>query len=418
MFTERGIYESINIELNKVEAPSLLLSDYNYFINKAKDEWQNLRYNIYDTSQQTTDDLQVLRDTVVIPSTQFTRDSNNYYTSFLPENYFHLLNCIVEYQVTQKYKCYSKGELHQRQAKKLTSDNFAYILNNAFMRPSYERPYFFILNNTNPIYRSTTPLTKAIPTTSYVSTTYPATNWQNNTTVTTNSLDSLAERVRFDYSDGSYKVVHTFTKEVNDAPNFVGIIKGVIVKYYLLRNTPITGYTPSGTDPDEPGVTEQKIGSTELLGNLVYLAQTYYEFEILDIEQTNQAGLYVGRLDRFQSPFDNTFQQLSQAWISENNELLGKSNGNVQLQIRYGKDSSVFQLKNVYVDYLKTPQPINLTQAQLDMTLDTSRVLEFPDYVCREIIKIATRLILENMSDPRTQSNMAINQTIPQQIQQ
>jgi hypothetical protein len=33
--TARAIYEAMLTELNKVEAPSLLLEDYNYFLNKA-----------------------------------------------------------------------------------------------------------------------------------------------------------------------------------------------------------------------------------------------------------------------------------------------------------------------------------------------------------------------------------------------
>jgi hypothetical protein len=33
----------------------------------------------------------------------------------------------------------------------------------------------------------------------------------------------------------------------------------------------------------------------------------------------------------------------------------------VRMEIRYGKDDSVFLLKKVYVDYLKTPQYIRLT---------------------------------------------------------
>lgn len=54
----------------------------------------------------------------------------------------------------------------------------------------------------------------------------------------------------------------------------------------------------------------------------------------------------------------------------------------VRMEIRYGKDDSLFTLENVYVDYLKTPQTIRLTQEQLDLTEDTSQMMEFPDYVC------------------------------------
>lgn len=44
----------------------------------------------------------------------------------------------------------------------------------------------------------------------------------------------------------------------------------------------------------------------------------------------------------------------------------------VRMEIRYGKDDGIFELDKVYVDYLKTPQHIRLTQEQIDLTEDTS----------------------------------------------
>ena len=46
--TARQLFDYALIELNKVQAPSLLLEDYNYFINKAVNQYINKRYNIYD----------------------------------------------------------------------------------------------------------------------------------------------------------------------------------------------------------------------------------------------------------------------------------------------------------------------------------------------------------------------------------
>jgi hypothetical protein len=39
--TARQMLEALLIELNKVNAPSLLLEDYNYFINKAINQYIN-----------------------------------------------------------------------------------------------------------------------------------------------------------------------------------------------------------------------------------------------------------------------------------------------------------------------------------------------------------------------------------------
>lgn len=90
----------------------------------------------------------------------------------------------------------------------------------------------------------------------------------------------------------------------------------------------------------------------------------------------------------------------------------------VRLEIRYGKDDSVFQLTDVFVDYIKAPQKIVLTQTQYELVEDTSQVLEFPDYVCQEIINELVKLLLENVGDPRLQTNLAVNQTIATPTQQ
>ena len=70
--------------------------------------------------------------------------------------------------------------------------------------------------------------------------------------------------------------------------------------------------------------------------------------------------------------------------------------------------------------YLKAPQFIRLTQEQVDKVEDTSQVLEFPDYVCQEIVNELILLLMENASDPRLQTHIPINQSIanPAQEQQ
>jgi hypothetical protein len=59
-----------------------------------------------------------------------------------------------------------------------------------------------------------------------------------------------------------------------------------------------------------------------------------------------------------------------------------------------------------------------LTQEELDLTEDTSQMMEFPDYVCQEIINELVKLVLENSGDPRLQSNIAVNQSIANPAQQ
>jgi hypothetical protein len=79
---------------------------------------------------------------------------------------------------------------------------------------------------------------------------------------------------------------------------------------------------------------------------------------------------------------------------------------NVRCEIRYGKDDSLFQLVEVQVDYVKVPQHIRLTQEQLDLTEDTSQIMEFPDYVNQEIINELVHLVMEKVNDPRLGNHM------------
>ena len=88
--TVRDLYDAALIEINKLEAPSMLLEDYNYLINKAIQQKINKSYNLYEINQQATDDLlalrvskklEVLRDDKIIPN-----EAYNYYCN-IPSDY-------------------------------------------------------------------------------------------------------------------------------------------------------------------------------------------------------------------------------------------------------------------------------------------------------------------------------------------
>ena len=286
--TARELYEYALIELNKLEAPSLLLEDYNYFINKAVQQYINLVYAKLEIDQQSTDDIRVLKTSAILKPIKLSEDptyshlsnglfKSSYYVD-LPADYMHLLNCIVEYKVSvSNFKCYNKNDIVYFAARRLTPDMYTQILNNAYMRPMYKRPYYY-LNNINTA----------------------------NTIVTNPSMDTA---------------ILDANKKDNETPSTL-------------------------------------------------------------VDSNNKQG------DRLSNP------------------------SIVRLELRYGNDDGVFIPNNIYIDYLKSPMYIRLTQEQINSTLDYSQVLEFPDYVCFEIANIFVRLLMENTSDPRLQTNMPINNTI------
>ena len=154
--TSRALYEGVLIELNKENAPNILLEDFNYFANKAINQYINKRYNIYDVNQQTTDDLRVLKATAILTPTK-VNDYNGLslanmatYAVDLPSDYLHLLNCICIYNVRKTYKCYNAGDTWRAAATRLTADAYSQVLDNFWLKPTYKRPYYYIHNvNTN-----------------------------------------------------------------------------------------------------------------------------------------------------------------------------------------------------------------------------------------------------------------------------
>lgn len=148
--TVRDLYDAALIEINKLEAPSMLLEDYNYFINKAIQQYINKVYNRYEINQQATDDLLALKRSVSLFVNKFSEmgfSDDNYYFSVLPKDYLHILNCIVKFNSVKDSdnNCTAKSTNKSVVARKLTSDIYPSIINNAYFKPSYRTPYYTII---------------------------------------------------------------------------------------------------------------------------------------------------------------------------------------------------------------------------------------------------------------------------------
>lgn len=294
--TLRQLYQNLLIENNKIQAAPMLLEDFNYFVNKSVQQYINKKYNVYEINQQSSDDLRVLQTTAILDVTD-SNSPNYQYEVFLPHDYLHLLNCICNFKAMKSHKCIQSGDEFQYKATRLTADLWGQIINNYYMRPTYERPYYY-LNNVN--------VNQDVPT-----------------------------------------------------------------------NPPTYDQSGNNTNPQ----------STDMNGR-------QYD------SQNN-------------SNFPRTFT-LGQTQVSLIDKPVAHRISNptrVRLEIRCGKNPD-FKLQSVYIDYLKSPQLLNLTQEQLDLIEDTSQIMEFPDYVCNEIINELTHLIMENSSDQRLQTHIPISTSI------
>lgn len=374
--TARQVWEGMLTELSKVNAPSMLLQDFNYFFNKAISQYINKRYNIYDINQQTSDDLRVLKTTAILEANLATQSEplkaladlgagksklfGATYEVILPSDYLHILNCICLYKVNKKWKCYDAGDYVQFAAKRLTADSWSVIVNDYYNRPLPERPYFYIhninINNTLP----TNPITDTNP---------------NGTDLSSEYIGSPKEIQYYLISD---KVINSTV--VVKAGTRVYVKDGIVYKEDTYT-TKIEGATMDdlSTKTVEGKTTKSNFPRTIKLGK--------------------PDSRTVSTVDR------DTGTRYGNA-------------SNVRMEIRYGHDDSVFKLEKVFIDYIKSPQTIRLTQEQVNLTEDTSQIMEFPDYVCDQIINELTMLVMENTADPRLQTNPTVTQSIANPAQQ
>lgn len=535
--TARQVFEAVLVEMNKVQAPSLLLEDFNYLFNKAINQYINKRYNIYDVNQQTTDDLRVLKSSVTLRASNDKNITNDVtvrdsmygavYEFALPADYLHLLNCICNFRVNKPFKCYNANTYVQFPATRLTADLWSQIITNFYMHPSYKRPYYYIHNvNTYPSDSrwgsqpsggnigdkvNYTGNSGRVPSENiYIPTDGGNTDIQNLI-----SLTSVTDRFNGDYIDGNN---HYGYEQQYGIPRFLdfSIIqtdndnnnqfiwrrtgRGKIFTEYngkklilgdvnfvpkLDENGDFCSYNEQDPTNDVNGTIKvtfnssvvksigskviEKIQSGEANIKLVdsnsqssgagqtSAAQTTVA-QTTPVTQNNSNGLnipaelvdepssttttttssdnilttlqYVDENGKYVIVgYDSNPIEVEWEWVpllkhtkfnsvEKVGEVRYANPSTVRLEIRYGKDNSLFTLDSVYVDYIKSPQYIRITQEQLDLTEDTSQIMEFPDYVIQEIINELVHIVMENSADPRLQSHIPISQSVAQPAQQ
>lgn len=153
----REAYEYALVECNKVKAPAIMLDDFIYLFNKAIQQYVNSVYNRCEYNQQASDDLKwctVVKD-LLVKQSETNKANDKIYICSLPEDYLHILNCIVTFsRDTGEYSKYcpnKKTDAGQFAVlcSRLTADLYPGILNNYYMKPSEKRPYYEIDKDNN-----------------------------------------------------------------------------------------------------------------------------------------------------------------------------------------------------------------------------------------------------------------------------
>jgi hypothetical protein len=381
-------------------------------------------YNVYDINQQTTDDLRVLKATAYLTPTKWLDETNSAlhntnaqassylsrnhksiqslhgatYEVAMPIDYLHLLNCVCIYYVAKQKDCWDAGSYIEIPATRLTADSWSQIITDIYNRPSPMKPYYYIHNQNNQT---------------------------NNELLPTDPINSLSSTGLPNGTDmtGTYYVISNGTPVTIVDNTYYTNIQGV-------------WYTVSGLEyengikvsKDFANVTTSKVTDDDIISQLNYGtlegAKTvmFYpdpEYTIGWAKKSNDEYVLqnteASDLGQGASNFQRTFKldmngdgaaDTTVSLVEKPIALRAGNTSNVRMEIRYGKDDTLFQLKEVQVDYVKSPQFIRLTQEQIDLTEDTSQIMEFPDYVNQEIINELVHLVMEHANDPRLSNNI------------
>ena len=369
--TARQVFEATLIELSKIQAPSLKLYEFNYLFNTAINQYINKVYNVYDINQQTTDDLRVLKATTFL--TPHKVELAGRASGAAKDSAIQNTKAVTGNQDSPEGGYTGQASSYLSKAHRSIQS-----LHGATYEVYMPIDYLHMLNCVCIYYVAKQK--DCWDAGSYIE--IPATRL---------TADSWSQIITDIYNRPSpmrpYYYIHNLNQQ------------------QVLPTDPRTKVT-TGTGLEEVGI--------DMNGIYQVTSASGGEWEDNDIDAGTAGGTDVeAQNSNFQRTFKLKTTKGEQVSLVEKPIALRAGNtSNVRCEIRYGKDDSLFQLVEVQIDYVKCPQFIRLTQEQIDLTEDTSQIMEFPDYVNQEIINELVHLVMERVNDPRLGNNIQMTQSI------
>jgi len=351
--TVREIYESVLVEINKVNAATFTIEEFNYMLNKAILAFTNEKYNFFAVNQQLSDDLRVL-----LTNAKFNYNKNadgtprtdasynpirgKVYSSYAPGNTF-FVSSIADFEVGSNIRFIDGG------------------------------------------------LTSTVATID--SAVYPF-----QTTVTAQGSDALPGRSIF-LETPNVGMVTDYP--VGDQNNEVETADGV-----LSLELPSSDYLHilscrvfwKGEKPN---------------GQKAYLVYGGKRMTF-DIQNVIQNNVYMR--PNFNRPYYRVHDNTMNAGIEKVTNLaeFKAYQNKPKIEVHVGKTNPIVTLDKIVIDYIKIPEVAMLNDIDIFTAgADTSQVLEFPDYLKNEFVRRVTDYMLENMGSPRAGSHPQFNQEIP-----
>ena len=370
--TARQVFEATLIELSKIQAPSLKLYEFNYLFNKAINQYINKVYNVYDINQQTTDDLRVLKATTFL--TPHKVELAGRASGAVKDSAIQNTKAVTGNQDSPEGGYTGQASSYLSKAHRSIQS-----LHGATYEVYMPIDYLHMLNCVCIYYVAK----------------------QKDCWDAGSYIEIPATRLTAD----------SWSQIITDIYNRPSPMR----PYYYIHNLNQQQVLP--TDPRTKTTTGTGLEEVGIDMNGIYQVTSASGGEMVDNDI--DAGTAGGtNIETQNSNFQRTFklkvgekeQQVS--LVEKPIALRAGNTSNVRCEIRYGKDDSLFQLVEVQIDYVKCPQFIRLTQEQIDLTEDTSQIMEFPDYVNQEIINELVHLVMERANDPRLGNNLQMTQSI------
>jgi hypothetical protein len=149
--TAREVYIDILTELVKEEAPTLYIEDFLYYLNKAISEYLKTRYELYETNQQLADDLRVWKREKTFNSLSIPIDSihTTSPTGIKSGVYRHVLGLVYDTTVLSPTICCKQTPFMKvtHKVSRMSAEIKVGMLDNAYLKPTFYRPYFELIGN-------------------------------------------------------------------------------------------------------------------------------------------------------------------------------------------------------------------------------------------------------------------------------
>ena len=370
--TALELYEATLVELNKVNSPTFTVPQFNYFLNKAILHFVNEKYSLYALNQQLSDDLRVLLSEykAVLSGTTITIDSGETVLGAAQGTTTEYLNNV---QVSDISK-FRKGDVFKFSNDSPTVSSSERTITSIDLTESSFRftPQVpFLVESEDP----------------------ERTVWYTNTILQDAKIHFIDTNLKKD-SSLSEDAIYTFTIYVN---NYLHLLsarsywKGINKKTGQVICDTTTGETQYRMYP-------VKRLTYDMLTNIetnAYLTPAY------------RRPYYMMEDNPLNTGTEKNEPNVSRYY--QNRPLI---------HIHTGKPEVGIELEEVLINYLKLPELVLLSNEEVYTNItDTSQILEFPDSIKNDLVKILVKYFLENVSNPRVQTFEAFNTEtrLPQQ---